>query len=157
MKNTNKTNRNTVLIVALLIANLIATAVLAVFIFAPRAANAPGDTLLDFTQNVNDRYTLYIGTNDKDTNEQIIPTDEALEIVNGICAKYVQGYTASVAVGGWVSDSGVLVEENTLVYIFVGANQQQLVLLMDEVCMALNQSAILVEYSNISNTYYYAS
>ena len=37
------------------------------------------------------RYTLYIGTNDKDTYTQRIPLDEAKALVNEICSRYTGG------------------------------------------------------------------
>ena len=64
-------------------------------------ARAEGSMLTE-QMETGKKYVLYIGTNDKDTYEQVISTEEAREIVNEICIKYVDGYTASEAKGGWV-------------------------------------------------------
>lgn len=101
------------------------------------------------------RYTLYIGTNDKDTYTQLISLEEAKETVNGICAKYVEGYTVTEAQGGWVDETGTLTEEQTLVYSFTGVSEEALTSIMDEVLKELNQNSILVETSDVYHRYYY--
>ena len=100
------------------------------------------------------QYVLYIGTNDKDTYSQIIPTEEAMAIVNEICARHVGGYTASKAAGGWVDEKGVLTQETTLVYVITGASEPQVLLIMNEALVALNQNAILVEKRDVASAFY---
>lgn len=100
------------------------------------------------------KYVLYIGTNDKDSYKQVISTEEAREIVNEICIKYVDGYTASEAKGGWVDETDTLTQENTLVYAFYEVTEEQLVNIMEEILEALNQNAILVEKQEAIYTYY---
>ena len=60
----------------------------------------------------------------------------------------------SEAKGGWVDETGTLTEENTLVYYLSGAEEDTVILIMDEVLSALNQNSILVERQNLSYTYY---
>lgn len=100
------------------------------------------------------KYVLYIGTNDKDTYQQEIPTEEAKEIVNSICTKYTGGYTASDAKGGWVDETDTLTQENTLVYAFYDITEDQLVCIMNDVLLELNQNSILVEKQHAVYTYY---
>ena len=69
--------------------------------------------------------------------------EEAKETVNGICAKYVEGYTVTEAQGGWVDETGTLTEEQTLVYSFTGVSEEALTSIMDEVLKELNQNSIL--------------
>jgi len=88
---------------------------------------------------------------------QIIPTDEARELVNEICIKYVDGYTVGVVSGGWVDEFGVLTQEETLVYTFVGADEAAIISIMDEALLALNQNSIMVENQKILSTYYYGA
>ncbi len=102
----------------------------------------------------NSKYVLYIGLNDKDTCSQIIPTEEAKEIVNGICVKYAEGYTVTEANGGWIDEAGALTEEVSLVFTLTNAEEADVVSIMDEVLTALNQNSILVERQEISYTYY---
>ena len=100
------------------------------------------------------KYVLYIGTNDKDSYKQVISTEEAREMVTKICIKYVDGYTASEAKGGWVDETDTLTQENTLVYAFYEVTEEQLVNIMEEILEALNQNAILVEKQEAIYTYY---
>ncbi len=113
-----------------------------------------GDTTLDYNYNQNGKYVLYIGLNDKDTYTQLIPTEEAKETVNEICAKYVDGYTVTEANGGWVDETNTLTEEMSLVYTISDAEESDIISIMDEVLPALNQNAILVERQDQIYTFY---
>jgi hypothetical protein len=100
-----------------------------------------------------DCYTLYIGTSDKDTAELEIPIEEAQKIVADIAYKYSDGFTSYVATGGWVDD-GVRYDEITLVYVFIGIDKDSAETIAGEICVALNQSSVLIEYSKTYSTYY---
>jgi hypothetical protein len=101
----------------------------------------------------NDCYTLYIGTSDKDTAKLEIPIEEAQKIVTDIAYKYSDGFTSYVATGGWVDD-GVRFDETTLVYVFIGIDKESAEAIAGEVCVALNQSSVLIEYSKTYSKYY---
>ena len=83
----------------------------------------------DLTENA--KYIMYVGTNDKDTYEPVLPFDEARELANNICAQYVSGFTQMDARGGWLDDNGILTQEDTLIYIFFDASGEQLQAIMD--------------------------
>lgn len=114
----------------------------------------PAGTVLEYEEAGDGQYVLYIGLNDKDTYEQIIPTGEAKDIVNRICTKYVDGYTASEANGGWVDETGALTEESTLVYMLSDTKEENVIAIMDEVLAALNQNSILVERREYAHSFY---
>lgn len=99
-------------------------------------------------------YTLYIGLNDKDTNVQEMTTEAARATVDDICLRHVGGFTAYEAQGGWTDDDGMLVRENTLVYVFYDATEAQITAIMDEVLAALRQSAVLVSTETVRMSYY---
>jgi len=147
-------NKKTIVIVSLLAVNFIISAFIVIYLFANIGDKAGIQSALNFKYIENGQYVLYIGTNDKDIYEQIIPTDEAREIVNGICAKYVEGYTVSDAKGGWVDENDVLTQENTLVYTISYADEADIIAIMNEVLTALNQNSILVERRDISSLFY---
>jgi hypothetical protein len=142
-------------IISLLIVSLAANAFLFLHIFAFDGASYSENGAFDFTET--ERYTLYIGTNDKDTYEQIIPTETAMNTVNEICSKYIDGYTVYEATGGWFDDAGVLTEESTLVYTLTGVDESDVAAIADEVLAALNQNSVLVEKSGVSGTYHYGA
>ena len=60
------------------------------------------------------KYTLYIGTNDKDTYKQEIPLDECKQIVIDICTDYAGGCTLLDASGYWKDDTGTITSEQTI-------------------------------------------
>lgn len=120
----------------------------------PQAGISKNDTVLSYDYSAKGKYVLYIGLNDKDTYSQIISAEEAKKIVNGICTKYVDGYTVTEANGGWVDETGTLTEEMSLVYTLSNVEESDVVSIMDEVITALNQNSILVERQDLSYTYY---
>ena len=135
---------------ALLWINLICTAGIILFL---AAAFASGKCPFH-TEEQGTSYTLYIGLNDKDSDTQEISTEQAREIVDEICCKYVGGFTAFQAQGGWTDEGGALTKENTLVYMFSYADEAQITAIMDEVIPALNQSVILVHTDTVQSAYY---
>jgi hypothetical protein len=98
-------------------------------------------------------YILYIGLNDKDEYRQIISTEEAQEIINAICIRYVDGYTMSKAEGAWVDEKGILTSEETLVYTIRG-EKENIIRVMDDILPALNQNAILLEEKSSDFMFY---
>ena len=142
------------IVIILLLFNLTATGGLAIWLFTgdgvPNQETAAFDDV-----KTKQKYTLYIGTNDKDTYTQLISTDKARKIVSKICTKYVDGYTSSKATGGWVDETGTLTQENTLVYSFYDVTDNQIRSVMDEVLAALNQNSILLEIAETESAYYY--
>ena len=98
-------------------------------------------------------YILYIGLNDKDEYRQMIPTQEAQEIINAICIRYVDGYTMTKAEGAWIDEKGKLTSEQTLVYT-IRAKEEDIIRIMDEILPALNQNSILLEEKNSDSVYY---
>lgn len=121
---------------------------------APEAEAQTEYTILGQKAEHSSKYTLYIGLNDKDTYEQIIPTEEALDKANHICAKYAGGYTQFSAAGGWTNDDGTLGHENTIVYILFDISDENLTAMLDEMLVEFNQNSILVEQEDISHIYY---
>lgn len=147
--NENKSKKSLIIII-LLVANLCISGFMAAYLFIPSAE--PGGQI-GFSEVKNGKYILSIGMNDKDTYEQIIETDKAIEIVNNICAENGCGYTMTEARGGWAEDDR-LFHENTLVYTLVGATEEQAVAIMQAAREALNQNTILVEMEDSKSAYY---
>ncbi|MBP7175837.1 MAG: DUF3574 domain-containing protein [Thermoclostridium sp.] len=100
------------------------------------------------------KYTMYIGLNDQDTYTQLIPYEEAEKKVNEIALKHVDGFTQMQAKGAYKDDEGVVTYENSLVYEFSAATDEQMKAIMDEVLKELNQHSILLEKQTVKNTFY---
>jgi len=101
-----------------------------------------------------EKYTLYLGLNDKDTFDQKISTEDAIEKANKICSRHSGGYTQLTARGGWTNDDGTLGHENTLVYMIYDISESDLQAMLDEFLKEFNQSSVLVEKSESSHIYY---
>lgn len=139
-------------IIVLLTANLLATGILGFY----TVSGIHGiEEDMDNMYNPTEKYTIYIGLNDKDTYEQIISTEDGIRMVNGICSRYVDGYTMQTAKGGWMDEKKILTEENTLIYSFYGATDEEIMQIMDDVLKELNQNSILITYGQENSAYYY--
>lgn len=151
-------NKKQSLIIILLVCNLLVSCgIIGYNVFEHQQGvqdNKTTGSALSKQMETGDKYIIYIGTNDKDTYKQEISTEDARNMVNSICAKYVDGYTASDAKGGWVDETDTLTQENTLVYSFYNVKEEMLIKVMDEVREKLNQNSILVERQKAVYTYY---
>lgn len=111
-------------------------------------------SILGQSPETGDKYTLYLGLNDKDTYEQKISTEDAIDKANKICAAHSGGYTQFTARGGWTNDDGTLGHENTLVYMIYDISESDLKAMLDEFIKEFNQSSVLVEKSETAHIYY---
>lgn len=153
-----KQNWKLVTVVSLLVVNTVSVLFILLYLFVPRGVQGElqyeVQGRIAFDDIKYGKYILYIGTNDKYTYEQIIPTDEARQIVNEICSRHVGGYTVMEAMGGWVDEKGILTQEHTLVYSFIYTDEDAIIAIMDEVLVALNQNSILIERADVSSSFY---
>ena len=92
-----------------------------------------------------EKFTLYLGTNDKDTLKQEIPTETVREQMHEICIKYVDGYTVWAVDGYYRDNHGKIVHENSLIYVFIDAPIDSIKKIMDEALIKFNQESILLE------------
>lgn len=99
-------------------------------------------------------YTLYIGTNDKDTYKPEIPFEETFRIVDTICNKYLQGVTFCAETGSWVDETGTVTHENTIQITVYDTDAKTIYALSDEIIKALNQNSILI-VTNRANIQFY--
>lgn len=100
------------------------------------------------------KYNMYVGLNDKDTYTQLISDDEAEKIVSQICLKYVDGYTVTKRQGVYKDEKGVVTKENSLVYEFYSATDEEIKKIMDEALVKLNQNSILIEKEKVDYSFY---
>lgn len=131
-----------------------AVALLGIIIYLMQTGSAADSKNSIFDSEYGVKYVLYIGLNDKDTYVQEIPTEEAINIVNNICAEYAGGYTMQNAEGGWYDEKENLTKETSLVYILTDIDEDSVKMIMDDVISALDQNSILVERQDIMYTYY---
>ena len=103
------------------------------------------------------KYTIYLGTNDKDTLKPEIPLETIREQMHEICIKYVDGYTVSVADGFYRDGDGNITHEVSLVYVFIDVPIDSVQKIMDEALTKFNQSSILLEVNRERGTFYSGS
>ena len=89
-------------------------------------------------------YKLYIGLNDKNTLEQIIDTQKAIEIICNIIKEYKKGFSLVQQKGGYMMESGQYVFENSLALSIFEINEKQLFNFCDIFKKVFNQESILI-------------
>ena len=106
-------------------------------------------------KNIQPDYTIYVGTNDKDTYKIEMTEEEAYNLVDGICTKYFEyGYTLSEATGSWRDENDKITHEYTLVCYVSGVEKELVYEVVDVLREALNQNTILIRTSYTTVEYY---
>ena len=100
------------------------------------------------------KYTMYLGTNDKDTMIQEIPTEKIREEMHAICMKYVDGYTVTAAEGYYRDKDNLITHETSLIYVFIDADIHAIQKIMDEALVKFNQGSILLEENHVNSIFY---
>ena len=100
------------------------------------------------------QYVLYLGTNDKDTNEPVFDTEESKEKLKEILIDYFGGYTIQEAYGGW-KDEETIYQEYTLVIYLSDTNIEDVHKVCDKFIETFNQSSVLIQ-ANKTVTEFYA-
>ncbi len=104
--------------------------------------------------SIQKKYTMYLGTNDKDTLNQIIPTEQIRNEMHEICMKYVDGYTMSVVEGFYRNSNNGISHETTLIYVFIDMDINAIQKIMDEALVKFNQECILLEENDSKSIFY---
>ena len=107
----------------------------------------------EFAQDI--QYVLYVGTNDKDTNEPVLAPEEAREQLEGILTDHFYGFTIQEARGGWLNDDGSVAHEYTLVVYLSDTTLDEVHAACDGLVTAFNQSSILIQ-QNVTSTEFYS-
>jgi hypothetical protein len=101
------------------------------------------------------QYVMYLGTNDKDTNEPVASHEECMEMAKDIMIKNFGGYTIQEAEGGWINENGTESQEYTLVIYLSDTTSEQVHAVADEMIETFHQSSILIQ-ENPTKTEFYA-
>ena len=101
------------------------------------------------------QYVLYVGTNDKDTNQPVYPPAEALEKAKALLISRFGGYTVQEAHGGWIDDDGTVFQEYTIMIHLSDTDLATVHAVCDELIKLFNQSAILI-HENVTKTEFYS-
>ena len=120
------------------------------------AAQSPTttSTVIAPPDNEGVQYVLYVGTNDKDTNQPVYTPEECKQKAKDILIQHLGGYTIQEADGGWVSDDGTAYQEYTLVIYLSDTNLALVHDVCDEFLKTFNQSSILIQENKTSTEFY---
>ena len=99
--------------------------------------------MINYEQIAN--YVLYIGLNDKDTYEQIVDDNIAMQIVRDVVSQRVSGATFSRAFGHWVDEFGNETTEQTIVCKIMYTDDEHIESICEILKSKLNQNCIMVE------------
>lgn len=101
-----------------------------------------------------DQYVIYVGLKDMSTQNQEISTEDALNKIDEICFKYVNGYTIQEAYGCRINENKVATRSKTIVCSFDGAAKDDIYHIADEIIETFNQDTVFIESDSIKMEYY---
>ena len=99
------------------------------------------------------QYVMFLGTNDKDTNQPVCPQDEAKARAADILVDHFGGYTIQEANGGW-KDGDTLYQEYTLVIYLSDTTPEAVHAAANELIDAFHQSSVLIQTNQTSTEFY---
>ena len=99
------------------------------------------------------QYVLYLGTNDKDTDQPVFTPAEALEQAKDILIRHFGGYTIQEAHGGWI-DSGKKYQEYTLVIYLSDTTLDKIHAAADEMIETFRQNSVLIQENPTKTEFY---
>lgn len=99
------------------------------------------------------QYVLYLGTNDKDSNEPVFTPEEAKEQAKKILVDHFGGYTIQEASGGWL-DGETMYQEYTLVIYLSDTDLEQVHAAADEMIRVFRQSSVLIQANRTMTEFY---
>ena len=99
-------------------------------------------------------YVLYLGTNDKDTNQPVYSREESKERVKAILMKNFGGYTIQEAEGGWKGDDGKEYQEYTLVIYLSDTDIDTVHATAKELVDEFHQSSVLINTQRVETEFY---
>ena len=134
---------------------LLTCAMTAAIAIVPLAACSQNDASTPVLEQSGDEaYVLYLGTNDKDTNEPVFSHEEAMEHAKAILIDRFGGYTIQEAEGGWIDDDGTEYQEYTLVIHLSDTNIDEVHAAADELIEEFNQSSVLINTDLVQTEFY---
>ena len=99
-----------------------------------------------------EKFTLYVGLNDKDSKVQEISTVEAYKILENILLKHnVEGATIFEAIGIYKHEDKTFVTENTLRIELLFIDKATVKAIVDTIKIVLNQESVAVQYEVVNS------
>ena len=99
------------------------------------------------------QYVMYLGTNDKDTNEPVFTHDEAKKEAEEILIDHFGGYTIQDADGGWKDGDKVFTEYSLVIYLS-DTDKESVHAAADEMIKKFHQSSVLIQENQTTTEFY---
>jgi hypothetical protein len=131
---------------ALVLSVLALAAAVTALVIAARPAEQPSSA-----EDV--QYVMYVGTNDKDTNEPVLPPEEARAKAQEILLRHLGGYTIQEANGGWIDGEKVYTEYTMVIYMS-DTVPEKVHAVGDEMISAFHQSSVLIQANQTRTEFY---
>lgn len=90
------------------------------------------------------RYEICIGLNDGDTKQQKFPIEKYEEVVINVCKGYKVAYSVDELKGGYIHEDGTYVRENSVRILLIGASEELVNEIANDLCAFFNQESVLV-------------
>ena len=113
-------------------------------------------TVREKPENGDVQYVLYLGTNDKDSNEPVFAPEEARAKAEDILIRHFGGYTIQEAHGGW-EDAGTRYQEYTIVIYLSDTTLEEVHAAAKDMIRTFNQSAVLIQTNSTATEFYSGS
>ena len=102
------------------------------------------------------QYVLYLGTNDKDSNQPVFSPEESMKKAEEILINHFGGYTIQEAAGGW-KDGDTEYQEYTLVIYLSDTDLEKVHQAADEMLEVFHQSSVLIQANQTVTEFYSGS
>ena len=99
-------------------------------------------------------YVLYLGTNDKDTNQPVYSREESKERAKDILMADFGGYTIQEAEGGWKGDDGSVYQEYTLVIYLSDTDIDTVHTTAKKLIDEFHQTSVLINTETVQTEFY---
>ena len=131
----------------------LACSVIALMLSIAALVNAGGAAQSATEEPADVQYVMYLGTNDKDTNQPVFAPEEAKLNAEKVLIDRFGGYTIQEADGGWI-DGDKVYQEYTLVIYLSDTDSEQVHAAAAELIDVFNQSSVLIQTNRTTTEFY---
>ena len=88
--------------------------------------------------------TIYVGLNDADTGEQRFNDEKYISILKHVCENYKVAFSTYQINGGFFHADGRYTDENTLVVVLIGVDDDIVMEIARDLCSFFHQESVMV-------------
>jgi len=96
------------------------------------------------------RFTIMVGMNDADTLDSKIDPQKIIKLVHNCCKSYGCAYSTSLTNGGYITDNGDYVVEQSISIVLIAPENEGVVdEIAKDLCAFLNQECVMVTVDEV--------